>query len=73
LYVMSLPLIFRHYANSVKKINSRALKMICGVWVELNHLTRKFIFSVICVQSVIFATFHLGKVDGDAPACKLFL
>jgi len=42
--------------------------MICGLWEELNHLVRKFIFSVISVMSVIFATFHPGKVGSKSFA-----
>jgi len=46
--------------------------MISGLRWDQIVLVRKFIFSVICVQSVIFATFHHGKVDGEHLLANYF-
>jgi hypothetical protein len=54
---------FRHYENNVKKLRNEGVKNFTRgvggiVMFSLNKL-----FLVIYVQSVIFASFHLGKEE----------
>jgi hypothetical protein len=50
------------HSNGVKKINYGVVKKYFRVAAELKYFRRSSLFLAISVQSVIFATFHPGKV-----------